>query len=209
MDKPYPANPGADAPHTERYHLTRTTDNDGYAFVIQEVSQPDPTLIPALTELDLLTYSEPTFSRFTLGAILRYGRVFLARADDLVIGAIHCLRSFEDTDEVTIFNMALRPGWRGHGLGSRFLTAVLEKLRAHGIRAVTLQVAENNHRAISVYREKMGFTVVAVHADEYHSGQRYLMLRLHLDGSPVQGLGHVPAAPAGGAAPILPGSGNN
>ena len=87
--------------------------------------------------------------------------------------------------------------------------AVLEKLRAHGIRAVTLQVAENNHRAISVYREKMGFTVVAVHADEYHSGQRYLMLRLHLDGSPVQGLGHVPAAPAGSAAPILPGSGNN
>ena len=200
MDKPHDKHQDAG-----RYHLTRTTDNDGYAFVVQEVERHDPTLIPALTELDLLTYSEPTFSRFTLGAILRHGRVFLARADDLVIGAIHCLRSFDEPDEVTIFNMALRPGWRGHGLGTRFLSAVLEKLRARAVRTVTLQVADSNHRALSVYREKLGFSVVAVHAAEYHNGQRFLLLRLNLDGTPVQALGHVPAAAPAPADPARDG----
>ena len=105
----------------ERYYLTRSATTDGYALEVQEVDRHDPLLIPVLNELDLLTYSEGTFSRYTLGALLRYGRIFTITADALVIGACHCLRSFEDPSEVVIFNMALRPGWRGHGLGTRFL----------------------------------------------------------------------------------------
>lgn len=164
----------------DRYHLTRTLDSDGYAFEIRELTEYNPNMIPALTELDLLTYSEPTFSRFTVGAILRHGRVFLALADELVIGAVHCLRDFDDPNEVVIFNMALRPGWRGHGLGTRFLSNVLGRLKANGTLSVSLQVADNNHRAITVYREKLGFQPVGSHPDEYRNGQTYLHMRLEL-----------------------------
>jgi ribosomal protein S18 acetylase RimI-like enzyme len=164
----------------ERYHLTRAPDSEGYSLEVHEIEQHDPRQIALLTELDLLTYSEPTFSRYTLGAFLRFGRVFSITADGLVIGACHCMRSFEDPDEVVIFNMALRPGWRGHGLGSRFLRQILEKLRARGTRSVALVVAAANSRAIAVYRQKFGFQHEATLPNEFGNGQEYLLMRLPL-----------------------------
>ena len=166
----------------ERYYLTRETNNEGYALEVHEIDSYDASLIPVLTDLDLLTYSEPTFSRYTLGAMLRFGRVFTITADELVIGAIHTMRSFEDPNEVCIFNMALRPGWRGHGLGTRFLHGALERLKAGGVQTVSLLVAASNHRAITVYRTKFGFDQVAVHGNEFDNEQEYLLMRLDLRG---------------------------
>lgn len=165
----------------ERYHLTRSLDSEGYTLEVHELDQHDPRQIALLTELDLLTYSEPTFSRYTLGAFLRFGRVFTITADGLVIGACHCMRSFDDPDEVVIFNMALRPGWRGHGLGTRFLLQLLDKLRARGTRSVTLVVAASNGRAIAVYRQKFGFEHVDTLPNEFNNGQEYLLMRLDLE----------------------------
>ncbi len=164
----------------ERYYLTRSTTNEGYALEVQEVDRHDPLLIPVLNELDLLTYSEGTFSRYTLGALLRYGRIFTITADGLVIGACHCLRSFDDPTEVVIFNMALRPGWRGHGLGTRFLQGVVDRLHARGTRWISLLVGAQNHRAIAVYRTKFGFQHVATYPNEYNTGQEYFLMRLEL-----------------------------
>lgn len=164
----------------ERYHLSRTTDTDGYDLVVHEIEAPDPDLVPVLTELDLLTYSEPTFSRFTLGMMLRHGRVFTVTVDGMVIGACHCVRDYQDPDEVVIFNMALRPGWRGDGLGTRFLYRILTRLQASGARAVTLQVAASNQRAIAVYQSKFGFELIGTHENEFNNGQTYLHMRLDL-----------------------------
>lgn len=166
----------------DRYYLTRSTAGDGYELVVREVDAHDPTLIPVLTDLDLLSFFEPTFSRFTLGAILRYGRVYTISANDLVIGACHCIRSYEDPEEIVIFNMALRPGWRGNGLGTRLLHGVLTRLKAHGTRSVALLVAATNHRAIAVYRTKFGFAHVTTFANEYNNGVEYLLMRLDLAG---------------------------
>ncbi|HND32549.1 MAG TPA: GNAT family N-acetyltransferase [Myxococcota bacterium] len=149
-------------------------------FSVREVVHYDPGLIPFLNELDLLTYAEPTFSRFSLGAFLRHGRVYIARVDDVLVGSCHCLRDFSQPDEVVIFNMALRPGWRGNGMGRHFLERVLDMLRAHGVRAVSLQVAENNLPAQRLYKDKFGFQEVEVHCDEYCNGQDYRQMRLFL-----------------------------
>lgn len=167
---------------SDRYYLTRSTTGEGYELVIREVDAHDPSLVPVLTDLDLLSFFEPTFSRFTLGAILRYGRVYTISANELVIGACHCIRSFEDPEEVVIFNMALRPGWRGNGLGTRLLHGVLSRLKARGARSVALMVAATNHRAIAVYRTKFGFSHIATFPNEYNNGVEYLLMRLPLSG---------------------------
>lgn len=164
----------------ERYYLSLPTDSEGYPFEVAEVHKHDPTLIPELTELDLLTFSEPTFSRFTLGAILRFGRVFTARADGLLIGACHCLRNWERPSEVVLFNMALRPGWRGRGLGTRFLHRLLAIVQAEGAGSVALVVGEANARAMAVYRDKFGFVDVETLENEYDNHQEYRLMRLDL-----------------------------
>ena len=164
----------------ERYHLTRSFNSEGYDLSVIEVDVHDPSLVPVLTELDLLSYSEPTFSRYTLGGIMRFGRIYLIKADDLVIGACHTFRSFDDPESVVIFNMALRPGWRGHGLGSRLLRGVLLRLRARDVKRVVLAVAGNNHRAISVYRTKFGFRPIDLLQNEFNNGQAYHLMQLEL-----------------------------
>ena len=76
--------------------------------------------------------------------------------------------------------VALRPGWRGHGLGTRFLHHLLDKLRAHGTRTVALVVAASNQRAIAVYRQKFGFAHVETLPNEFNNGHEYLLMRLDL-----------------------------
>lgn len=147
---------------------------------VHEIEHYDPMLIPPLNELDLLTYSEATFSRFSLGAFLRHGRVYVAQVDDVLVGSCHCLRDFSNPDEVVIFNMSLRPGWRGNGLGRQFLAEILEKLRARGVKSVSLQVADNNLPARRLYRDKFGFEEIERHPDEYRNGQDYCQMRLIL-----------------------------
>lgn len=164
----------------ERYHLTRSYNSEGYELTIAEVVEHDPALLPVLTELDLLSYAEPTFSRYTLGGLMRFGRIYVIRADELIIGVCHTFRSFSDPDEMVIFNMALRPGWRGHGLGSRLLAGVLERMKEGGAKRVVLAVASNNHRAIGVYRAKFGFRHEDILDNEFNNGQSYHLLRLDL-----------------------------
>ena len=162
----------------ERYHLTRSFNSDGYDLTVVEVATHDPTLLAVLTELDLLSYAEPTFSRYTLGGMMRFGRIFLIKANELIIGACHTFRSYDNPAEVVVFNMALRPGWRGHGLGSRLLHGVLEVLHRQGVASVVLAVASNNHRAIAVYRAKFGFDLVERLANEFNNAQEYHLMRL-------------------------------
>ncbi len=164
----------------ERYYISARGDSGGYLLEVRELDGSDPAMIAELSELDLLTYSEPTFSRYTLGAFMSHGRVFTIHADGLLIGACHCMRPWDSPDEVVLFNMALRPGWRGHGLGTRFLYRVLERLQGRGTRAVTLMVSTLSSRAIAVYRTKFGFEQVGWLADPYGTGLPYLKFRLDL-----------------------------
>ena len=65
-------------------------------------------------------------------------------------------------------------------MGRHFLERVLDMLRAHGVRAVSLQVAENNMPAQRLYKDKFGFQEVEVHCDEYCNGQDYRQMTLIL-----------------------------
>jgi ribosomal protein S18 acetylase RimI-like enzyme len=130
-----------------------------YVIRVEEVGTQSPELVGVLLDIDLQTFAESTFSSYTASAFLKFGRVFLLRADDVVIGTCVCLRSWERPNEVLLLSMGIRPGWRGRGLGQRFVKGVLDRLRARGIRSVSLLVEADNRRAIKVYAD-VGFGLV-------------------------------------------------
>jgi ribosomal protein S18 acetylase RimI-like enzyme len=130
-----------------------------YAIRVEEVGAMSPELVGVLLDIDLQTFAESTFSSYTASAFLKFGRVFLLRADDIVIGTCVCLRSWERPNEVLLLSMGIRPGWRGRGLGQRFVKGVLDRLRARGIRSVSLLVEADNRRALKVYAD-VGFVPV-------------------------------------------------
>ncbi len=81
-------------------------------------------------------------------------------------------------DEAHISTIAVRSGWRGHGLGEWLLLALLQEAAARGAREATLEVRVSNQVAQSLYR-KLGFQVVG-HRKRYYSdnGEDALIMTL-------------------------------
>lgn len=154
-----------------------------YTISIEEVRVYDPALIRTIIEIDLMTYSEPTWSRATANLMLRYGHTWLLKADAICIGTCHFLRSWDNPAEAVLFSMAIRPGWRGRGLGKRFLQGVIADLPALGVRSIVLEVDANNRYAIRLYEHTFGFKVVgaAPQVEEITTGSGTPKLTMRLD----------------------------
>ena len=81
--------------------------------------------------------------------------IMLAFAGGRAVGIAVCFlgfSTFKARPLVNIHDLAVLPGLRGGGVGRRLLAAVEAKARALGCCKVTLEVLENNHRAMRVYR---------------------------------------------------------
>ncbi len=147
-----------------------------YIIRVEEVFDLSPDLVKTLLDIDLQTFAESTFSQYTAAAFLKFGRVYLLRADEVVIGTCVCFRSWDRPNEVLLMSMAIRPGWRGRGLGQRFVTGVLERLKARGIRSVSLLVGSDNRRALKVYTD-VGFRAIEERDVDPQNGDVLVVMR--------------------------------
>lgn len=69
-------------------------------------------------------------------------------------------------DEIHINNVAVRPRFRGHGIGTALLHHVLAEARQLGARRATLEVRASNEAARRLY-ERLGFYVAATRRNYY------------------------------------------
>jgi ribosomal-protein-alanine N-acetyltransferase len=69
-------------------------------------------------------------------------------------------------DEVHINNVAIRPQFRGRGVGTMLMRHVLSEGRRLGATRATLEVRASNERAIRMY-ERLGFHVAATRPNYY------------------------------------------
>ncbi len=160
----------------ESFQIDGSTGRE-FIIGVEEVSRVDADLVRTLIEIDLQTFAESTFSPYTAAAFLQNGRVFLLRADEAVIGTCVCMRAWDRPSEAMVLSMGIRPGWRGRGLGQRFVSMVLDKLKARGLRSVSLLVGADNRRAIKVYSD-VGFKTVSDAATDPRSSNPLLLMRL-------------------------------
>jgi ribosomal-protein-alanine N-acetyltransferase len=69
-------------------------------------------------------------------------------------------------DEIHINNVAIRPPYRGQGLGTALMDRVLEAARGLGARRATLEVRASNLPALRLY-ERLGFRQAGVRRNYY------------------------------------------
>jgi [ribosomal protein S18]-alanine N-acetyltransferase len=69
-------------------------------------------------------------------------------------------------DEIHVNNVALRPQYRGRGIGSALLRHVVAEARRLGARRATLEVRASNAAARRLY-ERLGFYVAATRRSYY------------------------------------------
>lgn len=154
-----------------------------YEIDVHEVADLTPEVVRTLVEIDLQTFAESTYSPYTAAAFLKMGRVFVLQADGGTIGTCVCFRSWERPNEVMLLSMGIRPGWRGRGLGQRFVRGVMDRLRAKGIRSVTLLVGKDNRRALKVYQD-VGFQIVGEREVDPEVGETLVTMRALLREDP-------------------------
>jgi [ribosomal protein S18]-alanine N-acetyltransferase len=71
-------------------------------------------------------------------------------------------------DEIHINNVAIRPQYRGRGMGTAVMHHVLAEARRLGAKRATLEVRASNEPARRLY-ERLGFYVAAVRPNYYSS----------------------------------------
>jgi ribosomal-protein-alanine N-acetyltransferase len=69
-------------------------------------------------------------------------------------------------DEIHINNVAIRPQFRGQGIGTALLRHVLADARRFGARRATLEVRASNEAARRLY-QRLGFYVAATRSQYY------------------------------------------
>lgn len=78
--------------------------------------------------------------------------------DGRLVGNVSYSRETGGMTTCTISNVAVMPGYRGRGIGSRLLDTTLNHLRWQGCRRVLLEVRADNEPAKALYRQR-GFAV--------------------------------------------------
>jgi ribosomal protein S18 acetylase RimI-like enzyme len=83
--------------------------------------------------------------------------IWVAKADDTVVGFCHCWRAPFVTD------LVVDRAWRRRGVGAALLTTALMAFTSRGATSVDLKTDIDNVKAQSLYR-RLGFVVVAENA---------------------------------------------
>jgi GNAT superfamily N-acetyltransferase len=81
--------------------------------------------------------------------------IFLAYQQGRAVGIAVCFRGFSTFAArplINIHDLAVLPQHRGHGVGRRLLEVVERKARELDCCKITLEVAENNHKACQIYQ---------------------------------------------------------
>lgn len=129
------------------------------AIFIPEGVEPPPREITKQPELQV--YIERFGER-------DHDRCLVAEVNGTVVGAVWT-RIMQDyghiDDETPSFAISLNKEYRGHGIGTALMRAMLEVLRKSGVKQASLAVQKQNY-AVKMY-EKVGFVTVDENAEEY------------------------------------------
>lgn len=69
-------------------------------------------------------------------------------------------------DDTPSLSISVRPDYRGRGVGTALMGAMIERLREDGFRYASLSVQKRNVAAVQLYR-KLGFETVRENGEEY------------------------------------------
>jgi ribosomal-protein-alanine N-acetyltransferase len=90
--------------------------------------------------------------------------IFVVRTDDCAVAGFCAF--WLVFDEIHINNLAVRPAYRGQGIGTALMDRVLAEARHLGARRATLEVRASNLPARRMY-ERLGFYVAGTRRNYY------------------------------------------
>ncbi len=118
-------------------------------MIIEELKDNE---IPVIAEIEKLSFSKPWSEENIRSSFNSKSCKFYTAKTDIIVGYIGVSIA---ADEGYILNVAVRPDFRGRGIGRKLVTFLIEKY-ADSLRFITLEVRPSNISAVKLYTS-LGF----------------------------------------------------
>jgi len=146
-------------------------------ITFRAVDKPSGELLSNILDIEQEAFGDGALNEYVIVPLMRYGKVYLAvDEDDVPVACAYFMRDMADISVAYLMSVAVLPMFRGQNVGTALLNYALANLKRYGITRVMLTVDPANFNALSVYREKLGFTVVDSVKDEYGPGEDRLLM---------------------------------
>ena len=141
------------------------------------LEKPDVNIVGNILDIEQEAFGDGALNEYVVVPLLRYGKVYAAVDEEgTVVACAYFMVDMNNPDNAYLMSVAVLPDFRGQNVGTALLAYALDGLKEYGISKVTLTVDPANFTALSVYREKLGFTVVDSAKDEYGEGEDRLVM---------------------------------
>lgn len=124
--------------------------------------------LPQVLAMEKAYFSQPWSEAVYRDSMALDYYIFLAAEEEKTGILIGYASLMDAAGEGNIMNIAVRESYRGRGIGSRLLSALMEEGQKRGISDFTLEVRKSNASAVHVY-EKLGFRTEGVRRGYYEN----------------------------------------
>lgn len=140
---------------------------DGRAISVTRIRHAVREDLPELLRLEEISFTADRLSRRSFIRWLGHRRcVFLVcEKDEQLCGYVLAIRR-RGTRLARMYSLAVDPACRGQGLARRLVEQAEKEARDDGALYMRLEVADNNHGAISLYK-KLGYVPFGLYRDYY------------------------------------------
>jgi [ribosomal protein S18]-alanine N-acetyltransferase len=148
------------------------------AQLITSIRLMGPDDIPALAVLEERVFADPWSENAFREELATASRRYLVAEEGRAILGYGGLLVVED--DAHIVTLAVEPGTRGRGLGTRLMLRLAEEALRAGAAHLTLEVRVSNQPAQSLYR-RFGFETVGLRRHYYRDEDALIMWALDID----------------------------
>lgn len=148
------------------------------AQLITSIRPMDPEDIPAVAALEGRVFADPWSENAFREELATASRHYLVAEEGSAILGYGGLLVVDD--DAHIVTLAVEPGARGRGLGTRLMVRLAEEALRAGAAHLTLEVRVSNQPAQSLYR-RFGFETVGLRRHYYRDEDALIMWALDID----------------------------
>jgi ribosomal protein S18 acetylase RimI-like enzyme len=137
-------------------------------ITFKAVEQPHKDTISHILRIEKAAFGSGALNEYVVIPLMRHGRIYIAvDEDDVPIACAYLMRDMKDLDLAYLVSIAVLPAYSGYEIGVSLLEYALSDINDYCVTKVQLTVDPANFKALSTYRERLGFIVSEGSSDEY------------------------------------------
>ncbi len=146
-------------------------------ITFKAIDKPDAQTVSRVLYIEKEAFGGGALGEHVIVPLMRHGRIFVAvdEAGDAV-ASTYFIRDMKDNSLAYLMSVAVLPAYTGFDIGIALLNYAFSDLKELGITSLKLTVDPANFKALSTYREKLGFSVADNPDDEYGTGDDRLVM---------------------------------